>query len=238
MRAAVATLPRARASPALARLAPTRRSLAAGLGLVAIAAGVYVAARQSSAFSVSRVEVAGAPTEIQAQVRHAVAPLVGTSLLALDGAALERRVEALPAVRAAVYDRAFPHTLRIHVLPEVPVAVLHRGKETWLVSARGRVISRIPNLTFGTLARVWISFTAVIVNDQLGQTRQESDQVEAAPIKPFANLLLGDRVPSFLNSGPHSSNMKLDTAQPYVPDSDLQSGRQCGTQKRRDGVAT
>jgi cell division protein FtsQ len=156
VRAAVATLPRARASPALARLAPTRRSLAAGLGLVAIAAAVYVAARQSSAFSVSRVEVAGAPAQIQAQVRHAVAPLVGTSLLALDGAALERRVEALPTVRAAVYDRAFPHTLRIHVLPEVPVAVLHRGKETWLVSARGRLISRIPNLTFGTLARVWV----------------------------------------------------------------------------------
>jgi len=152
----VATLPRARASLALARLAPSRRSLAVGFGLIAIAAGAYVAARQSSAFSVGRIEVDGAPADVQKQVSRAVASLVGTNLLALDGAALERRVEALPTVRSAAYDRGFPHTLRIHVVPEIPVAVLHRGKETWLVSARGRVLSRIPNLTFGALARIWV----------------------------------------------------------------------------------
>jgi cell division protein FtsQ len=155
-RAAVATLPRGRASPALAQLAPSRRSLAVGLGLVAIAVGAYWAARQSSAFSVARIEVDGAPAAVRLQVRRAVAPLLGTSLLALDGAALERRLEAVPTVRAAGYDRAFPHTLRIHILPELPVAVLHRGTETWLVSARGRVLSRVPNLTFGALARIWV----------------------------------------------------------------------------------
>lgn len=92
-------------------------------------------------------------------------------------------------------------------------------------------------LRLRTLARVWIRFAAVVVNEQLGEPRKESNQVQAAPIKPFANLLLGDRVPSFLNSGPHSSNMKPDTTQPYVPDANLQSGRQCRTQKRRDGIA-
>jgi cell division protein FtsQ len=153
----VATLPRARASPAaLARLAPSRRSVAVGFALIAVAAGVYAVARQSSAFAVGRVEVDGAPADVQKQVRRAVASVVGTNLLALDGAALERRVEALATIRSAAYDRAFPHTLRIHVVPEVPVAVLHRGRETWLVSARGRVMSRIPNLTFGALARIWV----------------------------------------------------------------------------------
>ena len=88
-----------------------------------------------------------------------------------------------------------------------------------------------------TLARVWISFVAVVVNEQLGQPRQQSDQVQAAPVKPFANLLLGNWMPSFLNSRPHSRDMKLDAAQPYVPDANLQSRRQCRTQKRRDGVA-
>ena len=96
------------------------------------------------------------PAELQAQVRHAVAPLRGSSLLAVDGAALERRVEALPTVLSAHYDRAFPHTLRLHVVPETPVAVLHRGTETWLVSARGRVMGRIPNGTNGGLARIWV----------------------------------------------------------------------------------
>jgi cell division protein FtsQ len=124
--------------------------------LLALGAGAYAAARESAAFSVGRIEVVGAPADVQKQVRRAVAPLLGTSLLALDGAALERRVAALPTVRSATYDRGFPHTLRIHVVPEIPVAVLHRGKETWLVSARGRVVSRIPNGTFAALARIWV----------------------------------------------------------------------------------
>lgn len=156
MRAAVATLPRVRASPAFARLAPSRRSILLGFGLIALAAGLYAAARQSSAFAVAQIEVDGAPAAVRTQVRRTAAPLVGTSLLALDGAALLRRIEAVPTVRSAAYDRGFPHTLRIHVVPEVPVAVLHRGKETWLVSARGRVLSRIPNLTFGELGRIWV----------------------------------------------------------------------------------
>ena len=42
-----------------------------------------------------------------------------------------------------------------------------------------------------TLARVWISLVAVIVNEQLGQPRQEPNQVQAAPMKPLANILLG-----------------------------------------------
>jgi hypothetical protein len=42
------------------------------------------------------------------------------------------------------------------VVPERPVAVLHRGKETWLVSARGRVMQRIPNGTERALARIWV----------------------------------------------------------------------------------
>lgn len=113
-------------------------------------------ARQTAVFAIDRVEVVGVPSELQAQVRHAVAPLRGSSLLGVDGAALERRVESLPTVLSVHYDRAFPHTLRLHVVPETPVAVVHRGTETWLVSARGRVMGRIPNGTNGGLARIWV----------------------------------------------------------------------------------
>ncbi|MDX6484868.1 MAG: cell division protein FtsQ [Gaiellaceae bacterium] len=153
-RAAVLPLPR---RGTLGRVAPSQRSLAIGLGLIAIAAGAYAAARQSSAFSIGTIEVSGAPPTVQKQVRQTLAPLLGTSLLALDGSALERRVESLPTVVAAHYDRSFPHTLRLHVIPETPVAVVHRGKETWLVSARGRVVTRIPNRTHGELARIWVT---------------------------------------------------------------------------------
>ena len=43
-------------------------------------------------------------------------------------------------VAAARYDRDFPHTLRIFVEPEQP-AVVRRGADSWLVSARARVIA-------------------------------------------------------------------------------------------------
>jgi len=158
-RAAVVALPgrKVRLGPAgLSRFAPSRRSLAVGFGLVAIAGGAYGVARQSSAFAIGRVEVVGAPPDVQRQVQRTLAPLLGTSLLGLDGAALERRIEALPTVVSAEYDRAFPHTLRVRVRPEASVAVLHRGKQTWLVSGRGRVVARIPNLTYGSLARIWV----------------------------------------------------------------------------------
>jgi cell division protein FtsQ len=107
-------------------------------------------------FAISRLEVSGAPTAVRQQVKQALAPLVGTNLLGLDAAALERRAEALPTVVSVSYDRAFPHTLRLVIVPERAVAVLHRGKETWLLSARGRVMQRIPNGTEPTLARVWV----------------------------------------------------------------------------------
>jgi cell division protein FtsQ len=159
VRAAAVALPRTQQGSrlsVLARFAPSRRSLLVGAALIAVAAGAYTVARQTSAFAIGRFDVKGAPADVQQQVRRALAPLSGTNLLALDGAALARRAESLPTVASVRFDRAFPHTLRIFVVPEVPVAVLHRGNETWLVSARGRVVKRVPTGTYPALARVWV----------------------------------------------------------------------------------
>jgi cell division protein FtsQ len=105
---------------------------------------------------VTRVEVAGAPADVRAQVQKALAPLAGKSLLALDGSALVRRIEALPTIVSARYDRTFPHTLRVRVVPETPVAVLRRGADAWILSARGRVVSRVEARTVPGLPRVWV----------------------------------------------------------------------------------
>ena len=64
----------------------------------------------------------------------------GTSLVSLDGDAVVRRLEALPSVQSVTYDRAFPHTLRLVVVPEKPVAVVNQASNLWIVSVRGRVI--------------------------------------------------------------------------------------------------
>jgi len=106
---------------------------------------------------------------VRAQVRRELAPLYGTSLVGLDGAALERHVESLPTVVSAVYDRAFPHTVRVTVVPETSVAVLHRGRQTWLVSARGRIVEHIRRGTDPLLPRIWVPWrTAVTAGAFLG----------------------------------------------------------------------
>jgi cell division protein FtsQ len=157
IRARAAALPRL-GSPAasIRRVAPTQRSLLVGCALLVAAAGAYVLARETSAFAIRSLVVSGAPPDVGAQVQRAVAPLLGTSLVSLDGAALERRVEALPTIVNARYDRAFPHTLRITVVPERAAAVVRSGRSTWLVSARARIVRRIARHAEPGLPRIWL----------------------------------------------------------------------------------
>ena len=159
---AVAPAPRARKRAPTRRFLPSPRSLAVGLGLLAVAGGAYGVARQTSAFAVGRLQVVGGTPHVRAQVRHEVAALRGTSLLALDGSALVRRVESLPTVLTASYDRAFPHTLRIEIVPEHPVAVVRQGAKAWLVSARGRVIASVAAHGAPALTRIWIPRTTPV----------------------------------------------------------------------------
>ncbi|MGZ4335411.1 MAG: cell division protein FtsQ/DivIB [Gaiellaceae bacterium] len=152
----------------LARVAPTRRSLALGLGLLAVALGGYLIARETPLFSIDRVEVHGASPRVAGQVRQALATVVGTSLVGLDGSSVLRKADALPTVVSASYDRAFPHTLRITVVPEQPAAVLRSGPDSWLVSTRGRVIERLPSQGLPKEPRVWVSTrTPVRIGDEL-----------------------------------------------------------------------
>jgi POTRA domain, FtsQ-type len=139
---------------------PSGRSLGIGLAILVVAGGAYAAARESSVFAVRTIDVSGAPPGLRTHVRAALAPLVGTNLLALDGAEVVRRVDALPAVLSAGYDRSFPHTLHVVVVPEKTVAVLRRGTESWLVSARGRVVGRVPRRSDPALPRIWVPTAA------------------------------------------------------------------------------
>jgi cell division septal protein FtsQ len=146
---------RPRAAVDLARILPSGRSLL--IGFVLLAGGIlsYVVARQTSAFALRTIEVRGAPPSVERQVRTALGPLHGQSLLALDTQEIEQRLAELPAVGAASYDRAFPHTLRIWVSPELPVAVLRSGPGAWLISAHAKVLRRLGR-PLPNLPRVWV----------------------------------------------------------------------------------
>lgn len=146
----------------VAGLAPSWRSLIAGFVLAGLAAGAYLAARETSVFAVRSIEVRGAPPQVAAQVRTALAPLEGRSLLKIGGADVRASVGTLTSVSAASYDRAFPHTLRVYVRAEEPLAVLRRGAEAWLVSIRGRVVRSLPNPRLSSLPRIWVPADATV----------------------------------------------------------------------------
>ena len=155
MNESVLSLPRRRI-PAVLQLVPSGRSIAVALALVLGGVGMWGLARETSMFSVQTVEVEGASPAVAAQVRAALRSVYGTSLLSLDGAAVLRRIGDLPTVVSASYNRDFPHTLRVSVVPETPVALLRQGPSSWLVSARGRVIAPVDRSRFRSLPRVWI----------------------------------------------------------------------------------
>jgi cell division septal protein FtsQ len=185
----VLQLPRRRGLDVL-RFAPSGRSLAIGAGVVAIAAGLYGLARESSMFAVTTIEVTGASPELATEVRSELRSIEGESLVALDGAAVSQRVDGLAAVRSSVVDRAFPHTLRIRIVPEVPVAVLRRGADSFLVSARGRVIAAIERGTRPDLPRIWLP-----VRTELAQGSLLTDEPGALAARSLA-AFVGSGFPS------------------------------------------
>ena len=140
----------------LARIVPSGRSLLIGFLILLTAVGLYAAARTTSAFAVEEIAVEGAPPEVAAQVRKALAPAVGESLLEIDLAGLAHRAANVPMVAGASFDRAFPHTLRIAVTPEVPVAVLRQGASSWLAADGGRVVAELGRGARPRLPRIWL----------------------------------------------------------------------------------
>jgi hypothetical protein len=120
----------------------SRRALACAGALVAALGLLYLLARETSLFALETVTIQGAPPSVRTAILEETQGLEGESLVALDGDALVSRLEALPSVYSVRYDRAFPHALRLYVVPERPIAVVREGTNGWVVSERGRVIRR------------------------------------------------------------------------------------------------
>ncbi len=59
-------------------------------------------------------------------------------------------------VASASFDRAFPHTLAVTVIPEVPVAVLRQGASSWLAAEGGRVVAELGTGARPGLPRIWL----------------------------------------------------------------------------------
>jgi cell division septal protein FtsQ len=144
-----------------ARLIPSGRSLAICFAALAAVIGAYVAARGTSLFAVHAIEVTGARPSVVQRVDAALRPIDGTSLLSLDAATIDRRLTPLRDVSLVSYDRAFPHTAKIVVSAERPVAVLRKGSQAWIVTERGRVLDHLTDATTSDLPRIWVADVSV-----------------------------------------------------------------------------
>lgn len=140
----------------LLRLVPSGRSLVIALLIVGGVAVAWLGAKETGLFAVRTIDVAGAPPAVESQVRRALAGTRGTSLLEVDLEASLRTVESLPTVASARFDRAYPHTLRVVVVPEQAVAVLRQGADSYLVAGSGRVIATSGRRDRPRLARIWV----------------------------------------------------------------------------------
>jgi len=154
--ARAAVLPARRPLPDVSRLVPSGRSVLIGLVVFLLAVGAYLAARETSLFAVRSIDVRGASPEVRANVRAALAPEVGRSLLRVDGSELNQRLADVTGVASFGYDRAFPHTLKVIIRPERPVLVLRQRASAYVVSATGRVLQRLPNPRLSRLPRLYV----------------------------------------------------------------------------------
>jgi cell division protein FtsQ len=144
----------------LGQLVPSGRSLAVAFAVLLGALACWLLARETGVFGVRAIAVEGASPGIANQVERALGTTRGESLLGLDLEEARQAVQALPTVAAARFDRAYPHTLRVVVTPERPVAVVRHGSSSLLVSDRGRVIRTLERGKRPELARLWVARNA------------------------------------------------------------------------------
>ena len=142
MRAAAASTLRRLPRVALAIPPKVRRRVLVALLLALALLGLYrLWFRDSSFVAVQHVTVTGLTTKDAPRIRTALtAAAQGMSTLNMNRAALDGSVAGFPIVKAVVADPSFPHTLKIHVIEQEPVAVLEVGGERLLLAPDGTVL--------------------------------------------------------------------------------------------------
>ena len=166
------------------------------LALAGGGVGAYLLARQSSVFALNHIEVEGAPPEVASEVRATLAPYRGASLVSFNSRRAGRELSTVAEVADAHFDRAFPHTLKVRVRLERPVAVLRQGPDAWLVSASARVLRELER-PYPRLPRIWVPRSVdIAVNSTLGGLGAQG----VAAVAPLRPLHLGADVRQVMTS--------------------------------------
>ncbi|MGH2914116.1 MAG: cell division protein FtsQ/DivIB, partial [Solirubrobacteraceae bacterium] len=136
----------ARRAPRLGRLGRLGRRLLFGAVLLAAGAGGgWMWFRDSSLVAVRQVAISGLRGPDAGAVRRALV-LAARNMTTLDvrSGALAIAVEPYPVVRRLQIHAVFPHTLRIGVVEQIPVAVISAGGMRAEVASDGTILRDLP----------------------------------------------------------------------------------------------
>src|SRR5689334_6311893 len=89
----------------LLRFVPGAKPVLIAAGVAVLGAGAYTIARETSVFAVRTFDIVGGSPRVQQELRSALAPELGRSLLRVDAGELDRRVAAIPDVIGVTFDR-------------------------------------------------------------------------------------------------------------------------------------
>src|SRR4051812_41209892 len=123
------------------RLRRLRPFLYAALVLGLVSTGVWLVFF-SSVVTVREVSVSGNQTLSSYHVAAVAKAPMGRQLARVDLAAIQARVETLPAVKSASVSRSWPHTIAISITERTPVAVVDRGAGLQAVDSDGVLFGR------------------------------------------------------------------------------------------------
>lgn len=190
----------------LRRLIPSARSILVGLGLLALSGAAYAAALKTSVFAVQQVVIVGGSAKTQAQVKTALAPELGRSLLRVNNGDVQRLLLSVTTVRSVTVDREFPHTIKVRIRPERPVLLLRQGADGWVVSTHGRVLSQVKNVHLSSLPRTYVPHSVPVT---VGATLTADDGgLAAAALAPLVGTHLFGRV-RFVTEGGKELTLEL-----------------------------
>jgi hypothetical protein len=200
-----AALPARNGLPDIGAYLPSSRSVLLGAALLALALASYLAARDTSLFAVRSLDVRGGTPAVRAQVRAALAPELGRSLMRVDNGELADLLAGVAGVRSFTYDRNFPHTLKVTVRPERAVLVARQGAEAYLLSSSGRVLRKLSNPRSSALPRLYVKHDVLLTTG-----RRLGGMVAAAAfvVAPVGGASLPGRV-AVVKVAPHDARLVL-----------------------------
>lgn len=146
--------PQARARSGRSRRRPTPRLIAALVGLVVVLGAGFLWFRDSSLVAVEHVRVTGASGADAVKVRSALVTAArNMTTLDVDMSQLRTAIQPYPDVKRLDVSTQFPHGMHIHVIEQMPVAVVLEAGRRIAVAGDGTLLHDVvPSSSLPTIS--------------------------------------------------------------------------------------